>query len=69
MRVGSYCERYQWLGCSGASAGGAKTSFHHYQVNRDHIGHEMLVSVFAAILGYNASWFPSYSESARHDGP
>jgi len=30
-----------------------------YQVNRDHIGHEMLVSVFAAIPSYDASWFPS----------
>jgi predicted metal-dependent HD superfamily phosphohydrolase len=49
--------------------GGAMTSVHHYQVNRDHIGHEMLVSVFAAILRYNASWFPSYAESVRHDGP
>jgi hypothetical protein len=50
MRVGSYCERYQRLGCSGAAGGGAMASFHHCQVNRDHIGHEMLVSVFTAIL-------------------
>ena len=28
MRVDSYCERYQWLGCSGAFDGGAMTSFY-----------------------------------------
>src|SRR5258705_10119217 len=30
-----------------------------YEGNRDHSGHEMLVSVFAAIPSYDASWFPS----------
>jgi CheY-like chemotaxis protein len=34
------------------------TAFHHYQVNRDHFGREMLVSVFAAILSYCANWLP-----------
>jgi CheY-like chemotaxis protein len=41
------------------------TSFHHCQVGRDHIGHEMLVSMFAAILSYARAGFLHLLPKAR----
>ena len=58
-QVGSYYERYQDLGRPVASCAGAVVSLRYYRVDRDHIGDEMLVSVFAAILRCDASWFPA----------